>query len=111
MEQQSSNQSKLSHDSVDSKQARTNKLKLRWGLVCLIGPTALGILALLLYAIINFIIGTTSHNVTDSVSTVSVTPIGQLVVNIILFMIGLLSVFTFLPGIIVGIVLLATRKS
>ncbi len=82
---------------------RSNKLKLTWGLVCLIAPTALLILSVLIYAIFSF-----AFPSFDSASGAS-SP--NAIVNILLFLIGGLAVLTWLPGIIVGIILLATRKS
>ena len=77
--------------------ARTNKLKLIWGLVFLIGPSALFVLALIIAAISNFGFGAGNPPV-------------RTFVNIIVFLMGAVVVLTWLPGIIAGIVLLATRK-
>lgn len=79
---------------------RTNKLKLVWGLICLIGPSALFIASLLLYAGVNLLLGSAG----SGQSTVSV------IVNVSLYIVGLLAVLTWLPGIVIGIILLATRK-
>lgn len=88
---------------------RTNRLKLIWGLVCLIGPTALLIVALLVYAIANFIAaGTTSGSGGDDLFG-EPSP-GETIANVVMFLVGTVSVLTWLPGIIVGIILLATRK-
>lgn len=86
-------------------QAKSKK-QFVWALICLLGPTALIIVSVLLYAIVNFITasvaGTDTQGFNDSpVRTIS---------NVILFLIGAVSTLTWLPGIIVGIVLLATRK-
>jgi len=80
---------------------KTNKTKLVWGLICLIAPTALLIVSILLYAIVNFVFSGMSPE-TGSVPTI---------VNVLLFLCGTLVVFTWLPGIIIGIVLLATRPN
>ena len=82
---------------------RSNKLKLTWGLICLIAPTALIIFSIIIYAIFNFVFSSL-----DSASGAS-SP--NAIVNILLFLVGGLAVLTWLPGIIVGIILLATRKS
>ena len=90
----------------------TNKLKLVWGIICLTAPTALFLTSLLAYAVINFIFGSgsvTSSGITDNVIT-SPTPIGITISNIILFVTGVISVTTWLPGIVGGIILLTTRK-
>ena len=82
---------------------RSNKLKLTWGLICLIAPTALLILSVLIYAIFSFVFS--SFNSASGASSPNA------IVNILLFLVGGLAVLTWLPGIIVGIILLATRKS
>lgn len=76
---------------------RTNKLKLTWGIICLVAPTALILLSIILYSIVQFVAG-------DSLSTV------RTISNVILFLTGAVAVMTWLPGIIVGIILLATRR-
>lgn len=76
---------------------RTNKLKLTWGIICLVAPTALILLSIILSAIVQFVAG-------DSLSTV------RTISNVILFLTGAVAVMTWLPGIIVGIILLATRR-
>jgi len=74
-------------------------VKLVAGLWLLIAPTALIIATFVLYAIVNFAIGST-----DNVSIV------RSIMNILLFMVGAISIITWLPGLIIGIILLATRK-
>lgn len=90
-----------------NEEQRKNKLKLIWGLICLIGPSALFLVAILLYAVTSFV--TSSVTPADSSDLLSNTS-NNTVINIILFLFGAISVATWLPGIIVGIVLLATRK-
>lgn len=77
-------------------QKRTNKLKLVWGLIGLIGPTALVIVSLLAYAGLNLLLGTSSP-----ISTV---------INIALYIVGVIAILSWLPAVVIGIVLLATRK-
>lgn len=106
---------------------RTNRRKLVWGLVCLIGPTALIIVALLGYAVANFVFSTGAGPSISDCPTVDgivqgancmpedtlfneePSPI-KTILNIVLFLVGVISILTWLPGIIVGIILLATRK-
>lgn len=76
---------------------RTNKLKLIWGLIFLLAPSALFVLALILAAVSNLVFGTSN-------------PSARVLVNVIVFLMGALVVLTWLPGIIAGIILLATRK-
>lgn len=103
---------------------RSNKKKLIWGLVCLLGPTLLLVGTLLIYALVNFLIATntpSSGDCTESgaiVSGANCFPdsgsanqgVGKTIVNVIMFLVGAISVASWLPGIIGGIVLLATRK-
>jgi hypothetical protein len=78
---------------------RSNREKLRWGLICLIAPTALFILSLVGYALVNLL--ASEGAVSLQLRTIT---------NILLYLVGMVVVLTWLPGLIVGIVLLATRK-
>lgn len=112
---------------------RSNAQKLRWGLICLIGPTALIVVSLILYTLVNFALSATTtveskpYAVDCTGSEVSGaclsetqpdqeaelfgnTGIGKTVANVALFLVSALAVATWLPGIIVGIVLIANRK-
>lgn len=73
----------------------TRKIVALW---LLIGPTALMIVSLILYAVINFATAGSSN------------PAFSSVVNVILFLVGAISTLTWLPGVIIGIVLLTTQK-
>jgi len=84
-------------------QVPKSKKQLTWGLICLILPTALIFFSMLAYAVANFISGADSASSSD-LST------GQMIINVILFLIGALGVAAWLPGIIAGIILLVTRK-
>lgn len=83
----------------------TNKRKLIWGLVLLIGPSLLIPVSIVAYAIVNFAIGGV-----DTGSMQDGPSVGRTIANIVLYLVGAVAVLTWLPGIIVGIVLLATRK-
>ena len=87
---------------------RSNKKKLIWGLVCLIAPTALLIITIIGYAIINFVTGSFSSS--NQESTFAQPSTAHTIGNVIIFIIGAISTLTWLPGIIGGIILLATRK-
>lgn len=88
---------------------RSNKLKLVWGLICLLGPTAIIILAIFVYAMVNFISGSMSNPNSSDELFGNTSPIHS-VMNVVLFLVGGLSVVVWFPGIIIGIILLATRK-
>ncbi len=78
-----------------------SRIKIVWGIICLVGPLALIVISVLLYAIISFITGGSQSD--ESVA--------RTISNVILFIVGAFSAATILPGIIVGIILLATSKN
>lgn len=84
-----------------------NKPKLVWGLICLLGPTALIILSILLYATFNFIASITTS---DAVLATGPTPIWTTIANVVVFVGGALGVIAWIPGLMFGIFLLLTRK-
>lgn len=77
---------------------KSNRTKLIWGLVCLLGPTALFFASIIIYTVMAIF---TAGGGTSAASTIA---------NVIGFLIGAVVVLTWLPGIIVGIILLATRQ-
>lgn len=96
------------------KMSRRTKVAL-W---LMIGPTALLIVTFVLYATLNYIFG-----VTPEVTTTTTTESGDLFVetsnpagnganiaNILMFLVGAIATLTWLPGLIIGSVLLATKK-
>lgn len=97
---------------IDSAQvSKANKLKTIWGIICLVGPTALIIISLIAYAILNFALGTTwgySHGYSGNIATSP--SMVQTIGNIALFIVAAIATLTWLPGIVIGIILLATRK-
>lgn len=90
---------KVEASARDASKKSRNKL---WGLVLLIGPSALLILAILLYALTNLMMN--SQPETGDLFP-QPTPLSTFT-NIFLFLVGGLSVITWLPGIIIGIILL-----
>ncbi len=90
---------------------KKSKKQLIWALVCLIGPTALIVVSVLFYAIFNFIFASTTPTPTgeEELLGAAQSPI-QTISNIALFLVGALAVITWLPGIVIGIILLANRK-
>lgn len=94
--------------SDEARASRNSKLKLIWGLILLIGPSLLLIITIVLYALINFI---APGSATGADSGMFAQPsIAERIVNVVLFIIGTVVVLTWLPGIIAGIILLATRN-
>lgn len=75
----------------------------------MIAPTALFIATFMLYAIVNFIVATVTPEPTSG-QLFSGGGTGTVVVNVLLFLAGVVSFITWLPGLIIGIVLLATKK-
>ena len=90
------------HPTTSAKSKRT--ILALW---LMIGPTALIVVSIILFAIANFIMALTMPQTSNTFAAQSV---GQTIVNVILFIIGAVSVITWLPGMIIGIVLLATKK-
>lgn len=74
----------------------------------LIGPTALLVAAFILFAVTNWVFGATTTQTDELFAEPSMI---TTIINVVLFLAGALSVLTWLPGLIVGIILLATRPS
>ena len=75
----------------------------------MIGPTALFIVSLIIYAILNAIPAQTPSPETTTNLFAEASPL-QTAGSIILFISGAVTILTWLPGMIIGIVLLATKK-
>ena len=88
---------------------KKSKKQLTWALICLLGPTVLIVLSLLIYAVANFFVSAGSTPTADG-DLFGEPPLFKTIANVILFVVGGIATLTWLPGIIVGIVLLATRK-
>ena len=88
---------------------RSNKKKLVWGLICLIGPSVLLVVSLTAYAVINFMVNTNASAPAGDSLSADTNPIA-VITNVMLFIVGSITVLTWLPGIIIGIILLASRK-
>ena len=91
---------------------KANKLKTTWGIICLVAPTALVIVSILAYAILNFIAGSqeTTQLASDSLFAETGPSPLRTIGNVLLFLVGAIAVMTWLPGIIIGIVLLSQRQ-
>lgn len=101
------------------------KTSLKLPIFLIVGPIAMIILSIILYAIVNFIVGsfTSESTVTPSISdgaSVSQggdaelygdTSIFTTIANILLFLLGAVGMLTLVPGLIVGIILLNKRKA
>lgn len=98
---------------VDAQQVaniqHSNKINLRWALVCLIGPTALIIISVIAYAVVNFVTASATPQAAND-ELFANQPFGINIFNIILYLAGATAALTWLPGIIAGIVLLALRR-
>ena len=92
-----------------NQQTSFNKRRKMWGIICLVGPTALILLVTALYAVVNLVLGSAAPEPSDGQLFAQSSPLLS-VVNILLFLVGAIVTLTWLPGIIVGIVLLATKK-
>jgi fatty acid desaturase len=92
------------HDVASQKKVSKRTITALW---LLIAPTALWIFIFIAFAISNFILGefNTGINSGDSVAQSVVI----LVMNVRIFILGVIAFISWLPGIIIGIVLLATK--
>lgn len=88
--------------------SRSRKLKI-WGIVLLVGPTALFVLTTILYAFVS-LISPAPVPTQDSSALFGEEPNSTSIANTILFLIGTVSVLTWLPGIIIGVILLGKSK-
>lgn len=79
------------------------------GLWLLIAPTATIILSFVAFAVVNWIASTTTPAPAGD-TLFNETPMWSTIVNVILYIVGVVGVISWLPGLIVGIVLLATKK-
>lgn len=93
---------------MEKSTARTNKRKLIWGIVLIVGPTALILLSIIIYAVMNFVLGAVDTG--DAASMSAEGGAFKTAVNVILYLVGAISVLAWLPGLVIGIILIATRK-
>ena len=91
------------------KKRMTGRTKL--ALWLLIGPTALLIVTFILFAISNFIASIAAPVNTAPGELFPEQSTSSPFINIALFLVGSISVITWLPGLIVGIVLLASKPA
>ena len=75
----------------------------------LTGPTVLLVVVSLLVAILNMVFNPTMWMRADT-EPYAATPLGFTVANVLLFGIGSLALIAWLPALITGIILIATRK-
>lgn len=87
--------------------APVKKRRTGLALLLLIGPSALIILAIIIAAVSNFIFSATAPTTGDALFT-NEHP-AHTIVNVIVFLMGTVSVLSWLPGIIIGIILLAKK--
>jgi len=86
---------------------KSNRKRTIAALWLMIGPTALIVISIIAYAVVNFL---TLQAAPETDAMFGEQPVGMTIMNIILFLVGAISVITWLPGLIIGIVLLATKK-
>lgn len=84
------------------------KSHTKLALVLLIGPTALFIVTIICYAVMNLIIGSPETNTAGELFN-EPSPV-KTVLNVLLFLVGTISILAWLPGVIIGIILLAKKK-
>lgn len=86
-------------------QQRKKKL-LFWGVFCLVAPSVLFILGIILGLISNIMLS----QATPVEGELFASNPGQSIINIFIFLIGAVTILTWLPGIIIGIILLVKRQ-
>ncbi len=87
----------------------SNKKRKVLALWLLLAPTALIVSIAILYSIVNFIAVSTAPTPIEGELFAQPSPI-QATINLILFAVGAISAIAWLPGLIAGIILLATQK-
>lgn len=87
--------------------AHSSKARTIWAIVLLTAPTALFILLFIVGAISNYAFA--SATPADG-SLYAETSAAQSIINILIFLLGAVAFLAWLPGIIIGIILLATKK-
>jgi hypothetical protein len=92
---------------ADNTVAKSNRKRTILALWLMIGPTALIIVSVLGFALVNYI---TAQTAPEAGALFSEPSAGPSAMNIILFIVGAVSVMAWLPGLIIGIILLATKK-
>ncbi len=86
--------------------ASKNRKQTIWGIILLAGPTALFIITFLLFAINNYMFSAYALQSSGEFANVGIV---QTTINILAFLFGVVAFITWLPGVIIGIILLATR--
>ncbi|MNH50433.1 hypothetical protein D3C73_20470 [compost metagenome] len=92
---------------AQSPRRNTRKITAIW---LLVGPTALIVFSIAAYAVANLIFNSGVNMQNNNAELFGQQPVAVTIINIILFITGLLGVIAWLPGIIIGIVLLATKR-
>jgi hypothetical protein len=87
-------------------QEAPKKRRTGLALLLLIGPSALLIFAIILGAVSNFIFSSTSP--TGDALYADNNPV-RTIINVFIFLAGAVTVITWLPGIVIGIILLAKK--
>ncbi|MBU1126206.1 MAG: hypothetical protein ABH826_01260 [Patescibacteria group bacterium] len=83
----------------------TNKQKNLWGILSLILPVSTIVVVLIAYGIVNFTFSAISASGTSDLAST----VGSLI-NLILGLVGILAIIGIPVGLIVGIILLVTKK-
>lgn len=90
-----------------TEQQRRKKL-LFWGVFCLVAPSVLFILGIILGLVSSIALSNTAAVEVEGELFASHS--SQPIINSIIFLLGALSVLTWLPGIIIGVILLVKRQ-
>jgi ABC-type sugar transport system permease subunit len=91
-----------------------NKKSMKLPLFLIIGPSLGVVGAIILYAIINFVVSSFAAgdvNATQGGDLFGDNGIFKTIANVLLFLLGALSILSFFPCLIIGIILLSKRRS
>ncbi len=101
------------------------KQSLKLPIFLIVAPIAGLILSVILYAIVNFIVASSMPETTPSISEgagiaqgvdaqsdlYGETPVFQTIANVVLFLLGSISLLAFVPCLVVGIIMINRRRS
>lgn len=99
-------QQNISPQPTETPPAPVKKRRTGLALLLLIGPSALIILAIIIAAVSNFIFSAAAPATGDALFNEHP---AHTIVNVVVFLMGAVSILSWLPGIIIGIILLAKK--
>lgn len=87
-----------------------NQQRLLWGVVCIVGPGLLFVAVIFIYSLLNLAtVSNTPVSPTETDLFTQASP-GRTAANLILYLVGTLTAIAFIPGAIIGVILLSKRR-